>query len=128
MKFIFDKRVFIDDGHNIPESNGGGSYKKECIIFDNALLPVTLNFMKNRVLGDVFLYKNNENIMGEFEVDAEQMKDIVGLFPAIKASIEEVDDGSILTKVKITEIGLCTKPNLDDRIQPIVTREIQEKK
>jgi hypothetical protein len=128
MKLIFDKRVFIDDDHEVPESSGGGSYKKGCIYYDNTLIPVTLNFLEKHILGDVFLYRKENDIIGEFEVEAEQIKDIAGLFPAIKAVIEEVENGSLFTKVKIIEIGLCTKPNIDNRIQPIVTRDIQEKK
>lgn len=134
MKIIIKKvLVFIDDG----TINGNDNiYRIGNIKIKNNPLPIFYNFDPAFPIGKSFLTRDKDNpgriyaeihLLPKTNEDAEKViKHFSGAFPAIKGILlADENNKKKVDGFEIQSLGICTEPNSDDRIQPILEKDME---
>ena len=98
----------------------GDVFEKDSVICPK-ILPVTMSFDDNNVIGTVKVRQNGNEYEGDFEIVSHHS--IEGLNPAIQGKIIE-RDGNNIKKCEITNVILCVSGNSDERIKRITKEQI----
>ena len=133
MKIIVKKKLlFIDDGKVKASSN---KYPPGNVKIQKNPLPILCNFNINPVIGRGYVTrdaKNNKNIFVDMTLypktsdDADKVLEyFVGTFPAIQGKyiLDDKNEKEIVG-LEIDAISLCTQPNIDSKIQPILKTDM----
>ena len=125
--------VFIDDG----TINGNNDiYRIGNIKIKNNPLPIFYNFDPAFPIGKSFLTRDKDNpgriyaeihLLPKSNEDAEKViKHFSGAFPAIKGILlADENNKKKVDGFEIQSLGICTEPNSDDRIQPILEKDME---
>ena len=95
----------------------GDFFIEGCAEINNPVL-LNHNFDHNKPFGRVDVYSEKEGLFIEINSDIFE-----GLFPSIGFQIIKMTklEGGInrIDKIKLNQVGLCEKPNIDKTIKPI---------
>ena len=130
---IKKKLVFIDDG---AVNDNANVYKIGNIKLQKNPLPILYNFNPKFVIGEGFITRDKDNIQNIYAdmilkpktmEDAEKVLNyFTGVFPAIKGVLlPDEQNKKKVSGLEIQMISLCTQPNSDPRVQPILKDDME---
>lgn len=130
---IMKTLVFIDDGMM---SSNRDVYPIGNLEIAKNSIPVHYNFKPDFIIGEGILSRSDEephkiyveiSLYLKKQADAEKiMNNFSGMFPAISGVlIPDKKDKRKVGGLKIHSIGICDKPNVDERIQPILRKDME---
>lgn len=126
------KLIFIDDGSLNANDN---VYPAGSVKLNKNPLPVFYNFDPKFKIGDGYITRDkdqNDHIHVDMKLypktqrDAEKvLQHFSGTFPAIRGVLlPDEKDKKKIGGLEIQSIGLCTQPNSDPKIQPILLTDL----
>ena len=125
--------VFIDDG---TLNNNANVYRTGNIKLNKNPLPIFYNFNPKFKIGDGYVTRDKDHpeyiytemiLHPKTKIDAEKILDsFSGTFPAIRGVLlPDKENKHKIDGFEIDSISICTQPNTDPRIQPILKTDME---